>query len=135
MISSEWLSIHDDGLLKGGIDSSSFDGEGVPSQRTALIENGILKGFLYDSYTAGKAGIKSTGNAVRQGYSDVPRVGIRNLILSSPEAHDLLAETKGYLVNGLIGLIPPTPYPETSQWKREMLSASRQERLHCPCAL
>ena len=88
MISSEWLSVHDDGLLKGGIDSSSFDGEGVPSQRTALIEKGILKGFLYDSYTAGKAGIKSTGNAVRQGYSDVPRVGIRNLIVSSPDAQD-----------------------------------------------
>jgi PmbA protein len=102
-IASEGLNIVDDGLLLGGMDSSSFDGEGVPSQRTALIKEGTLMGFLYDSYTAGKAGVLSTGNAVRSGYSDTPRVGIRNLIVTSPGAYDLLAETKGLLVNGLIG--------------------------------
>ena len=109
MISSEGLNVHDDGLLAGGLDSSAFDGEGAPSRRTVLIEKGILKGFLYDSYTAGKDGVKSTGNAVRQGYSDVPRVGIRNLIVSSPVAYDLLEETKGYLVNGLIGAHTANP--------------------------
>ena len=109
MISSEGLNVHDDGLLAGGLDSSAFDGEGVPSRRTALIEKGILKGFLYDSYTAGKDGVKSTGNAVRQGYSDVPRVGMRNLIVSSPNAYDLLEETKGYLINGLIGAHTANP--------------------------
>ena len=108
-ISSESLVIADDGLLCGGMDSSAFDGEGVPSQRTVLIEEGILKGYLYDSYTAGKEGVPSTGNAVRSGYSDVPRVGNRNLIVSSPDARDLLAETKGYLVNGLIGAHTANP--------------------------
>ena len=108
-IASEGLTITDDGLLAGGIDSSAFDGEGVPSQRTILVEKGILKGFLYDSYTAGKDGAKSTGNSVRSGYSDVPRVGPRNLIVSSPFAHDLLAETKGYLVGGLIGAHTANP--------------------------
>jgi PmbA protein len=109
MISSEGLNVHDDGLLAGGLDSSAFDGEGSPSRRTVLIEKGILKGFLYDSYTAGKDGVKSTGNAVRQGYSDVPRVGMRNLIVSSPNAYDLLEETKGYLINGLIGAHTANP--------------------------
>ena len=108
-ISSESLVIVDDGLLSGGLDSSAFDGEGVPSQRTVLIDEGILKGYLYDSYTAGKEGVPSTGNAVRSGYSDVPRVGIRNLIVSSPDPRDLLAETKGYLVNGLIGAHTANP--------------------------
>jgi len=108
-ISSESFVVVDDGLLAGGMDSSAFDGEGVPSQKNVLIEEGVLKGFLYDSYTAGKAGLKSTGNAVRSGYSDVPRVGIRNLIVSSPAAYDLLAETKGYLVNGLIGAHTANP--------------------------
>jgi len=108
-VSSESLRIVDDGLISGGMDSSAFDGEGVPSQKTVLIEDGILKRFLYDSYTAGKDGVKSTGNAVRSGYSDVPRVGIRNLIIGSPRAHDLLAETKGYLVNGLIGAHTANP--------------------------
>lgn len=108
-ISSENLVIADDGLLSGGIDSSSFDGEGVPSQRTILIDKGILKGYFYDSYTAGKEGVRSTGNAVRSGYSDVPRVGIRNLIVGSSEPQDLLTETKGYLVNGLIGAHTANP--------------------------
>jgi PmbA protein len=109
MISSQGLNVHDDGLLAGGLDSSAFDGEGSPSRRTVLIEKGILKGFLYDSYTAGKDGLRSTGNAVRQGYSDVPRVGMRNLIVSSPVAYDLLEETKGYLINGLIGAHTANP--------------------------
>jgi PmbA protein len=108
-IASESLRIEDDGLLAGGLDSSAFDGEGVPSRKNVLIEDGVLKGFLYDSYTAGKDGVKSTGNAERSGYSDVPRVGIRNLIVSSPEACDLLTETKGYLVNGLIGAHTANP--------------------------
>ena len=108
-ISSESLLIADDGLLCGGMDSSAFDGEGVPSQRTVLIERGILRGYLYDSYTAGKEGARSTGNAVRSGYSDVPRVGIRNIIISSPDARDLLAETKGLLIGGLIGAHTANP--------------------------
>jgi PmbA protein len=102
-ISSECFRVVDDGLLSSGIGSSAFDGEGVPSQRTELIDGGVLKGFLYDSYTGGKAGINSTGNAVRSGYSDLPHVGIRNLIISSSHPHDLLTETKGYIVNSLIG--------------------------------
>ena len=46
--------IADNGLLSGGMASSAFDGEGVPSQKTVLIKDGILKGFLYDSYAAEK---------------------------------------------------------------------------------
>jgi PmbA protein len=87
----------------------AFDGEGVASRRNTVIENGVLKGFLYDSYTAGKDGRKSTGNAVRSGYSDVPRLGLRNLIVSSEHAFDLEAETKGMLVNGFIGAHTANP--------------------------
>jgi PmbA protein len=108
-ISSESFRVIDDGLLSGGMDSSAFDGEGVPSQKTELIDEGVLKGFLYDCYTSGKAGIKSTGNAVRSGYADLPRVGIRNMIVSSSDPHDLLTETKGYIVNGLIGAHTANP--------------------------
>jgi PmbA protein len=108
-ISSECFGVVDDGLLSGGMASSAFDGEGVPSQKTELIDKGVLKGFLYDSYTGGKVGIKSTGNAVRSGYADLPHVGIRNLIVSSSDPHDLLTETKGYVVNGLIGAHTANP--------------------------
>jgi PmbA protein len=108
-IASLDLNIRDDGLLAGGMGSSAFDGEGVPSKSTSLLEDGVLKGFLYDSYTAGKAGAKSTGNAIRGGYSDIPRVGIRNLVVSSRKAFDLFAEPEGILVNGLIGAHTANP--------------------------
>jgi len=108
-IASESLQMVDDGLLCGGLGSSAFDGEGVPSQKNVLVEGGVLRSFLYDSYTAGKEGTRSTGNAVRSGYSDVPHVGIRNLTVSSPCAYDLQAETKGYLVSGLIGAHTANP--------------------------
>ncbi len=108
-IGSEHLCINDDGLLAKGMGTSAFDDEGVASQKTAVIENGVLKGFLYDSYTAGKASRKSTGNAVRSGYSEVPLVGLRNLVVSSDEAFDLQAETKGLLVNSFIGAHTANP--------------------------
>jgi PmbA protein len=108
-ISAQALVITDDGLLPGGMDTSAFDGEGVPSQKTVLIDKGILKGYLYDSYTAGKEGVPSTGNAVRSGYTGLPSVGIRNLIVGSSEPQDLLAETKGLVVGGLIGAHTANP--------------------------
>jgi len=103
------LKIVDDGLLGGGMASSAIDGEGVPSQRTTVIGDGVLKSFLYDSYTAGKDGIRSTGNGMRGGYSAVPHVGTRNLIVSG-DTSDVLEDTKqGFLVNGLIGAHTANP--------------------------
>jgi PmbA protein len=108
-IGSDHLGMIDDGLFAGGMGTSAFDGEGVASRKSAIIDKGVLKGFLYDSYTAGKDGLKSTANAIRSGYSDVPRLGLRNLIVSSDHAFDLEAETKGMLVNGFIGAHTANP--------------------------
>lgn len=108
-IGSDCLCMNDDGLLAGGMGTSAFDDEGVRSQKTAVIQNGVLKGFLYDSYNAGKAGLKSTGNAVRGGYAEVPLVGLRNLVVSSDETFDLQSETKGLLVNSFIGAHTANP--------------------------
>jgi PmbA protein len=103
-IGEDNLNISDDGLLKGGMGTGAFDGEGVPSKRNILIEDGALKGFLYDSYTAGKSGVKSTGSAVRAGYSELPAIGIRNMIVESRDPFDLVEDTaRGVLVNGVIG--------------------------------
>ncbi|MHC1630821.1 MAG: TldD/PmbA family protein, partial [Methanotrichaceae archaeon] len=109
-VAEDSFSIVDDGLLKGGMASSAFDGEGVPSQNTTIIEKGALKSFLYDSYTAGKEGTRSTGNGMRGGYSGVPGVSISNLIVSSEDPSDLVADTrKGVLVNGVIGAHTANP--------------------------
>lgn len=61
------LTVVDDGLVEGGPLTRRFDVEGSPRQRTVLIEKGVVRGLLHNSYTAGKAGTRSTGNASRSG--------------------------------------------------------------------
>lgn len=104
-VASDGLDIFDDGLRAGGIGTSQADDEGTPSRKTEVIEDGILKGHLYDAYTAGKAdgGIASTGNALRAGYAGTPSIDPRNLVLEYPSG-DLIAETEnGVLVHSVIG--------------------------------
>jgi len=109
-LAGDEIQVVDDGLLTGGMGTSGFDGEGVPSRRNAILESGLLKTFLYDSYYARKEGAQSTGNAVRPGYSGVPRIGVRNLIVRSSHFRNLLAETReGVLVNGVIGAHTANP--------------------------
>lgn len=97
------LNIYDDGLIEAGIETSASDDEGVPSQRTTLIEKGVLETYLYDSYTAGKAGVKSTGNGSRSSYTSPPSVGLRNVIIDYPQT-DVIADTQsGIFVNTVIG--------------------------------
>ena len=59
------LNIYDDGILKKGLNSAQSDGEGVPSQKTTIVQNGVLKNFIYDLYTSRKGGVQSTGNGAR----------------------------------------------------------------------
>lgn len=77
-VASEKVTIYDDGLLEGGIRTWDFDGEGVPQQKTLIIEKGVLQNFLYDNYTAKKEGKESTGNAARAGYLSTPNVEATN---------------------------------------------------------
>jgi len=77
-VASEDLTIFDDGLYPAGLRTSVFDGEGVPRQKTPVIEKGVLKNFLYDNYSARKDGVESTGNASRAGYLSTPSVDASN---------------------------------------------------------
>jgi PmbA protein len=76
------LVLHDDGLDPDGFASSPLDGEGMPRRRTALIEGGTLRTYLYDTYTAHRGGAVSTGNASRGGYRSQPSVGASNLVVA-----------------------------------------------------
>ncbi|RLG58743.1 hypothetical protein DRN86_05305 [Candidatus Geothermarchaeota archaeon] len=84
-VGSEKLTIIDDGTLNEGILSSPVDAEGVPTMRNVIIEKGILKNYLYDSYTANREGVKSTGNAFRE-LSGRVEIGPRNEIIIGEEA-------------------------------------------------
>ena len=64
-VASEKLTVIDDGTIPDLFGSSPFDDEGVPSRRTPVIERGILKSYLLNTYTARKLGLKTTGNASR----------------------------------------------------------------------
>jgi PmbA protein len=75
---SENLTIYDDGLYLGGMRTGLFDDEGVPHQKTQIIDKGILKNFLYDNYAARKEDKESTGNASRAGYLSTPTIGTTN---------------------------------------------------------
>lgn len=73
-VASESITAYDDGIMDGGIHTWRFDGEGVPRQKTLIIEKGILRSFIYDNYTAKKEGKESTGNSARAGYLSTPTI-------------------------------------------------------------
>jgi PmbA protein len=79
-ISGSNITIIDDGTMPGGFGSSPFDGEGVPSRRTVVVEQGVLKSYLLNCYTARKLGLETTGNASR-GITGNPGIGAGNFYL------------------------------------------------------
>jgi PmbA protein len=99
--------LHDDGLDPEGPASSPFDGEGVPHRRTALIEEGALRTYLYDSYAARRGDATSTGNAGRSGYRAQPGIAPSNLLVARGELElDALlsAAGDGVFVTDVAGL-------------------------------
>lgn len=79
-IASESVTVIDDGTLPGLFGTSPFDDEGVPSRRTVIIDRGVLKSYLLNSYTARKLGLRTTGNASR-GIAGNAGIGHGNLFL------------------------------------------------------
>ncbi|HTZ18558.1 MAG TPA: TldD/PmbA family protein [Dissulfurispiraceae bacterium] len=77
------IDIIDSALLDGRLGSRPADDEGVATSQKTLIEKGILKGYLYNTYTAKKGHAVSTGNAVRGGFSGLPKVGPTNFFVSA----------------------------------------------------
>jgi PmbA protein len=106
-LASEAFVLHDDGRDPGGTASAPFDGEGVPRRRTPLVEGGRLRAFLYDTYTANREGVGSTGGAARAGYRSQPRVAASNLIVgpgASSFEQLLAAAGDGVFVTDVAGL-------------------------------
>jgi PmbA protein len=102
-IGNDLVTVTDDGLIPGAAGTKPFDGEGVPTRKTVVIEKGFLKSYLMDTYSAKKLGMKSTGNSS----------GANNLYLaagtSKPE-EIIKSVDKGLFLTGTIGfgLVPTT---------------------------
>lgn len=80
-VGSAQVTLVDDGRLMAGLAASPWDGEGVPTGRTELINAGVLQGFLHNTYTGRRGGTTSTGNASRAGFMSPPGLAPTNLFL------------------------------------------------------
>ncbi len=122
---SDSMSIYDDGTLENGLNSSSIDGEGTPSQKTTLIEGGILKNFLYDIYTSRKGGVESTGNGMRGSYADMPGVGMSNFLVEFGSINELSDVQDGIFVRDVLGA--HTANPISGDFSVEAMNAFKVE--------
>ena len=107
-VASSQITLIDDGLLEGGLDSNPWDAEGIPHQQTVVIENGIFKNRLYDYKYALKENTKSTGNAARS-FGGTVTNGISNFVIKAGEISkkEMISEIKkGYYIQKFSWLNP-----------------------------
>jgi len=105
-VTSDLLTLVDDGRREKGLNSSPFDGEGVPTMRRVLIDKGVIKGFIYNTSAARRAGTESTGNASRGGFTSLPGIGTHNVYLEAGgiTRNEIIASTgRGLLLKGVTG--------------------------------
>ena len=81
-VASELITVVDDTTLPGKFGTYAFDDEGTPAQNTVLIENGVLKGYLSDRYTAGQLGLTSSGNGRREDFRHKPVPRMTNTLIA-----------------------------------------------------
>lgn len=103
----DFFSLVDDGILSGGIASAPFDDEGSAAKTTFIVENGVLKTLLFNTYAARKAGLRPTGNGRRGSFKNPPGTSPTNLFVQPGDRTrlELIEETgDGLYVMGLQGL-------------------------------
>jgi len=90
------LEIDDDGTIPGAIASGAYDGEGVPRRLTKVVGEGTVLTFLHNSYSAGIAGVETTGHAQRGGYGGYLGAGPTNIRVKPGDSSldEMIAETK-----------------------------------------
>jgi TldD protein len=105
------LTAYDDGRLPGEWGSDAIDDEGVPTQKTRVIEDGRLTAFLYDGVTARRDGVASTGNGRRESFRHLPVPRMTNTYIASGEAEPeaMIAEVERgfYAVSFAGGQVDP----------------------------
>lgn len=112
-VASENVTLMDDPYVPRALGSKPFDSEGCPTNPRPIVERGVLRTFLHNSYTANKEGVENTGNSMRyimfgtrSEYALEPIIGPHNLVLKAGKGgrEDLIREVKnGIFVRGFIG--------------------------------
>ena len=101
------FTLVDDPTNPEAFSAASYDAEGLASRRTVLIDNGVLQGFVYNTYAARRAGTASTANAVRAGFKSGPAVGCRaiSLVPGAQSHEEIIAGVElGLLVQSVSGI-------------------------------
>ncbi|MBQ2172195.1 MAG: TldD/PmbA family protein [Bacteroidales bacterium] len=96
------IQIIDDGTLRGNRGSLNFDDEGIPGQKTYMVEDGVLTSYLHDRISAAHYGVRPTGNGRRESfrYAPIPRMRATYMESGNAKADDLVAEvSKGIFVD------------------------------------
>ena len=104
-IAPDWLTVIDDGTRPGALGSKPFDGEGLPTRRTVVVDHGVLTNYLFDAYSARKLNSRSTGNAARS-VGSAPGVAPTNFYLeagSTAPQEIIKSVARGLYVTELIG--------------------------------
>ncbi len=106
IVAADIVSAYDEGSIPNGWGSQAFDDEGVPTQKTMVIEDGRLTGYLYDRLRAREAGAAPTGNGRRQSFRHVPIPRMTTTYIAPGDAspEDIIAATpKGFYAKSLAG--------------------------------
>jgi TldD protein len=85
-IASNKVTLYDDGTVKNAFGSFKYDDEGIPSQKTLLVEDGVVKGLMHNRETASKFNMKTTGNSRSESFRFEPIIRMRNTYLD-PRDH------------------------------------------------
>ena len=124
-VTTEEFTLYDDGTMPNALKTSVSDDEGIPSQKTVLIKDGVLKNFIYDTYHAKKENKISTANAVRNSYTSTPSLGFTNLQLNFKETTPINSISEGLIINNVIGA--HTANPITGDFSVEVSNAFKIE--------
>ena len=103
------LTIVDNPLLENAMGTSKCDGEGSVSKKTTLVEDGVLKSFLYDIYTANKSGCETTSNGYRSSYLSTPDVSPSNLEFKFKTNMKLEEIDSGIITTSVLGAHTANP--------------------------
>lgn len=95
-VAADIVSAYDDGTIPNGWGSQNIDDEGTPTQKTMLIENGVLKGYLVDKLNGRRMGMASTGSGRRQSYKFAPTSRMSNTYIAPGKAtpEEIIANTE-----------------------------------------
>ena len=112
-IISPLVDIIDDGAMAWGIGTRPVDDEGVPTANKKIVSEGVLNGYIHNTYTAKKEGVPSTGNAVRGSFKSLPGIGVTNFYIEraggKSDSSLVKSLSRGILIVGAMGVHTANP--------------------------